>query len=314
MIKYIFLFQIENGKVVFRWELGSGEGLIIGSSKTVNDGHWHSISLKRNGRMASIAVDGELFPEEASPGFSENLNLENQYLYLGAEVWTTEDSEETRRGFIGCMDGPKVNGISLPYTQVVPTELASIKRHSHIISQCFGIWNTPGQCGSNPCLNGGTCSEDGKSYKCLCYSRFTGSRCEHDSNPCASSPCLNNGYCVKQKDSYRCECSENTSGSRCEYVHCNRSPCLNGGYCEEGNSEAICICKGFTGQFCTNDIDECERNPCKSGGTCINTIGGFRCLCFENSTGLFCEKPVSSPIAFSVGAVSINTLLTISNL
>ncbi|XP_078362764.1 uncharacterized protein LOC144646924 isoform X4 [Oculina patagonica] len=35
-----------------------------------------------------------------------------------------------------------------------------------------------GACDSNPCKNGGTCSEDGNGFKCSCANAFTGDQCE----------------------------------------------------------------------------------------------------------------------------------------
>ena len=34
------------------------------------------------------------------------------------------------------------------------------------------------ECQSNPCLNGGTCVDGLKSYRCICSERYTGDNCE----------------------------------------------------------------------------------------------------------------------------------------
>jgi hypothetical protein len=39
-----------------------------------------------------------------------------------------------------------------------------------------------------------------------------------------------------------------------------------------------CLCQeGFTGEFCTTEINECEGvlEPCTNGGTCLDRIGDF---------------------------------------
>jgi len=36
----------------------------------------------------------------------------------------------------------------------------------------------PTVCHPNPCLNGGTCKENGKGYDCICDVQYTGSQCE----------------------------------------------------------------------------------------------------------------------------------------
>lgn len=37
-------------------------------------------------------------------------------------------------------------------------------------------------CQSNPCLNGGTCNNNGKSFTCTCLATYTGRRCESEVN------------------------------------------------------------------------------------------------------------------------------------
>ena len=33
-------------------------------------------------------------------------------------------------------------------------------------------------CASNPCMNGGTCFNDDKSFKCICTGQYTGITCQ----------------------------------------------------------------------------------------------------------------------------------------
>jgi len=143
---------------------------------------------------------------------------------------------------------------------------------------CLQVLLPAGVCGSQPCLNGGTCKEAGGSYKCLCHARFTGLSCEVDLDPCASNPCLHGGRCfATPRSDFECECPARLSGRRCEYGRfCNPNPCRNGGVCEEGDAAPICKCKGFAGELCSVDLDECLHAPCLNGATCLNDIGSFR--------------------------------------
>lgn len=49
-----------------------------------------------------------------------------------------------------------------------------------------------------------------------------------------------------------------------------------------------------TGQYCTEDVDECELSPnaCQNGGTCHNTVGGFHCVCVNGWTGDDCSENI----------------------
>lgn len=51
---------------------------------------------------------------------------------------------------------------------------------------------------------------------------------------------------------------------------------------------------GPTGQFCTEDVDECQLMPnaCQNGGTCHNTQGGYNCVCVNGWTGEDCSENI----------------------
>ncbi|CAG2065183.1 unnamed protein product, partial [Timema podura] len=156
----------------------------------------------------------------------------------------------------------------------------------------------PGVCGSQPCLNGGTCKDlGGDSFRCECHTRFTGPTCSLDTDPCASSPCLHGGFCRQGPTlgGYTCECSSDLSGKRCEFGrYCNSDPCRNGGTCEEGDSGPACRCAGYAGELCEVDVNECEMGGCFNGATCVNEPGGFQCICPPNATGPHCGEPLYS--------------------
>lgn len=51
---------------------------------------------------------------------------------------------------------------------------------------------------------------------------------------------------------------------------------------------------GTLGQFCTEDVDECQLQPnaCHNGGTCFNTDGGHSCVCVNGWTGESCSENI----------------------
>ena len=302
------MFQLLEGRVQYRWDLGSGEGMVKVLSNPLNDSQWHHVFLERMGPTVRLAIDNLFKAEGSSPGSNEMLNLETPDLYLGAEVRPWAGADDPRHGLAGCMDDPRVYDSQLPVT-LTTSATATLVRLTHVAQHCYGSLQLPGACGAYPCLNGGTCEDRGSSFYCRCQSRFKGTYCETDSDPCASSPCLNNGRCSNVGDSYVCNCPQNISGSRCQHMYCSPNPCQNNGICEEGISGPICKCKGFVGLTCDIDINECEKNPCPEGVLCINTLGSYKCDCPSDVPGLNCT-PNEQPSLFLVHKVKkINHLV-----
>ena len=290
------ILEVSGGHVQYRWDCGSGEGLVRVSTVKVDDDKWHFINLTRDGTISTLTVDKEK-SSGAAPGDTDILNMNSDFLFLGAKVTVDNGASSSYSrigyGFVGCVDQMSIDGNDLPVS-VTNSPLggnAVLRRLANVELQCPEFLPLPGVCGSQPCLNGGTCSEDGDKFTCFCPPRFTGVQCQIDTAPCSSSPCLNEGKCIVIGHSYKCKCPPKLSGKRCEYgVYCNPNPCENGGRCEEGLIGAICKCQHYTGTRCQLDIDECTRNPCQNGGTCLNFSGGFKCLCAENATGQYCTE------------------------
>lgn len=304
------ILEISNGAVQYRFDLGTGEGLVRVSSVYVSDGRWHEVRLERDRNSARLTVDGTHVAHGSAPGISDILNLQNEFMYFGAEVRKHPSIlglEDIQRGYTGCMDDIRISRMPVPlHLSAGDSNVAVLLRFANIEFNCVTdkspLMLPPGSCGSQPCLNGGTCIETRGNigYECNCHNRFVGSICEIDLDPCASSPCLYGGKCKSASGTYTCECVPRLSGKRCEYGrYCNPNPCKHGGVCEEGDEAPLCKCRAFTGDLCDYDIDECLSNaPCLNGGTCINEIGSYRCICPLNMTGIHCNLPnYPSPFA-----------------
>ncbi|KAK2139083.1 hypothetical protein LSH36_2045g00004 [Paralvinella palmiformis] len=147
-------------------------------------------------------------------------------------------------------------------------------------------------CYTEPCSNGGSCTEVPVGHSCTCTSGFTGTNCETVLRNCDSSPCQNGGTCVPDANGYRCICKPGFGGAICDKVlrNCDSSPCQNGGTCVPDANGYRCTCKpGFGGAICDEVIGSCDSNPCKSGGTCTEDANGYRCTCKMGFIGSKCE-------------------------
>ncbi|XP_075164704.1 FAT atypical cadherin kugelei [Haematobia irritans] len=309
------ILEIVNGVIQFRFELGSGEGIVI-SSVFVSDGEWHTIKLERTLNMAKMVIDNKHLSQGSSPGINSILNLQKNYIFIGANVMphhTIIGYEDIQRGFIGCMADISLGQEKLPLYIASGGTTISALRFTNVEFYCdpTKVLVNLGICGGQPCLNSGVCHNFGKQFKCICPERFTGKLCEIDTDPCASFPCLNGGRChLHGPNNYTCSCSEHLSGKRCEYgMFCTPNPCKNGGLCEEGDGIPHCMCRGFTGPTCELDVDECDNQPCGRGATCINEAGSFRCICPSYLTGASCGDPLySNSISTKIRKFSIENI------
>ena len=61
-----------------------------------------------------------------------------------------------------------------------------------------------------------TCIPLASSFICNCAAGWTGNRCENEIDECGSSPCLNGGTCTDRMNGYECSCSDSFEGQNCE--------------------------------------------------------------------------------------------------
>ncbi|XP_052692802.1 neurogenic locus notch homolog protein 1-like [Crassostrea angulata] len=152
------------------------------------------------------------------------------------------------------------------------------------------------ECLSNPCQNGGTCSNNNGSFTCMCAHGWRGTLCNQDVDKCQSDPCLNGATCINTPGSFNCTCDAGWTGIICDedINECLDNPCQNGGTCSNSDGSFTCTCAGgFTGALCNEDINECLDNPCQNGGTCSNSDGSFTCTCAGGFTGALCNEDIN---------------------
>ncbi|KAJ8416521.1 hypothetical protein AAFF_G00358090 [Aldrovandia affinis] len=290
------ILEIHNGRLQYKFDCGSGPGLVSVHSIQLNDGEWHTVSLEVDGNYAKLVLDQDHAASGMAPGTLRTLNLDDTVYFGGhAREHTARRgrSPPIANGFRGCMEALVLNGQELPLS-AKPRPHA----HAHAVMEDMaevspGCTMAPALgCSSNPCTNGGTCSSlPSGGYFCKCGALFMGTHCEISISPCASNPCLYGGTCVPHRGDFYCQCRGQYSGQRCQLgPYCKDNPCKNSGKCIDSLDGPVCECEqGFQGERCLSDIDECANNPCANGGQCENTYGSYSCNCSLAFRGKLCE-------------------------
>jgi len=200
-------------------------------------------------------------------------------------------------------------------------------------------------CSSNPCYNGGTCTNlSTTTYMCTCPTGYAGNQCQATLNTCS---CQNGGTCIPisaltGQIAYQCSCPTNFGGNLCQYVKsafasCQNVGCQNGGYC---TIFSTCICNSaYTGDFCqtpvtvtvapvtiapitiapvtqttstiapvtqTFALNVCAPGICLNGGTCYQiTYSLALCACPPGYSGVYCNIAPSFITPVTVAPVTL---------
>uniref|UniRef100_A0A8C3AAC4 FAT atypical cadherin 1a n=1 Tax=Cyclopterus lumpus TaxID=8103 RepID=A0A8C3AAC4_CYCLU len=212
------ILEIVNGRLQYKFDCGSGPGLVSVHSAQVNDGEWHTLTLEVDGNYAKLVLDRVHAASGTAPGTLRTLNLDNS-IYFGAHVRQLAAARHGRslpvtNGLRGCLEGLSLNGQELP--------LNTKARRAHAVLEDI-VDVTPGcalapveSCSSNPCTNGGSCTSLLDGPVCECESGFQGDRCLSDVDECIKNPCANGGQCQNTYGSYKCNCSLGFNGQMCE--------------------------------------------------------------------------------------------------
>ncbi|KAG8453727.1 hypothetical protein GDO86_000378 [Hymenochirus boettgeri] len=287
------ILEIQGGKLQYKFDCGSGPGIVSVQSIHVNDGHWHTVSLEVDGNYARLVLDRVHTASGTAPGTLRTLNLDN-YVFFGGhtrqQVSKHGRNLQVSNGFRGCMDSVSLNGQELPLNSKSKNNV-HIEESTDVSSGCS--LSAADVCSGNPCQNGGTCSPlSNGGYYCKCSSLFMGTHCEITMNPCASNPCLYGGTCIVVKDDFICHCRGDYTGPRCQFgPYCKDNPCKNSGKCIDSLDGPVCECEpGFHGERCLTDVDECLGNPCPKGALCENTYGSYHCNCSHGYNGKHCTE------------------------
>ncbi|XP_029013106.1 basement membrane-specific heparan sulfate proteoglycan core protein isoform X4 [Betta splendens] len=93
---------LQNGHLVFSYQLGSGEANIL-SQRSVNDGRWHKITAVRTGKDGYIRVDGGSALHGQSKGKSLMVNTKGSIYLGGAPNMGAMTGGKYVSGMTGCL-------------------------------------------------------------------------------------------------------------------------------------------------------------------------------------------------------------------
>ncbi|XP_068624233.1 pikachurin-like [Battus philenor] len=101
---------VENSVLVFRYDLGSGEVVIIANHTKVDDGLWHRARATRNRQAGVLEVDGLGSVGKISPGKLKQLNTENGLYIGGLPSIEMNSMGKYKSGLIGCVSQISLSG------------------------------------------------------------------------------------------------------------------------------------------------------------------------------------------------------------
>ncbi|XP_078502543.1 uncharacterized protein LOC144758218 [Lissotriton helveticus] len=123
---------------------------------------------------------------------------------------------------------------------------------------------------------------------------FGGKNWEINVDDCPGHKCRNGGTCVDGVNTYSCRCAPEFTGQFCtedvDECRLQPNPCHNGGTCSNTHGGHTCVCvNGWTGKSCSENIDDCANAVCFNGATCHDRVASFYCECPMGKTGLLCH-------------------------
>jgi protein eyes shut len=204
------------GYIMLTWNLGSGPRRIFTQKPlTFHDGEDEVISyhvqVVRQGRKASLYIDGKLNVTGNSPGDVARLDVVPT-LYIGGHSLTNfttlPHDLPLHSGFQGCIYDLQLKSGSL----VVP-----LHETKGIIGRSVGQCGTR-ECHRSACHNNGACLQHGATYTCICPDGWFGTLCSQKMNPCntENNKCGTDSTCVPLINGYECDCPIGKMGKYCE--------------------------------------------------------------------------------------------------
>ncbi|XP_044746396.1 pikachurin [Coccinella septempunctata] len=169
MVGDFMALLLHQGRVEFRFDCGSGEG-VVRSEETVLLNQWNHVTLFRHRWDAWLQLNGERHAQGRSKGLFSRITF-REPVFIGGPGNTTNIAEKLPvvSGFKGCIRHLEINDHI--YNFGLEPKGEAIKGLG--IEEC-----TADRCSRVPCQHGGKCLTGPESAVCLCPLGFSGDLCE----------------------------------------------------------------------------------------------------------------------------------------
>ena len=202
-----FSLALVDGHAELRFNLGSGH-FSVTSEEELELNTWHVVTATLSSGRGELTVDdGPLIPGSSQSPFTI-LNTQDD-IWLGGYTNFVDlmSITGTAEGFSGCVSDLTIDGRSVDFILDADNGLG--------VTQC-----DTSSCEAQPCMNGGSCLEDGPSFVCVCPPGFSGPLCSRVADRCGSEPdlCAEGATCINSDDGlvFSCLCPVGRSGERCD--------------------------------------------------------------------------------------------------
>lgn len=190
-----------------RYNLGSGD-FVVKSETDIELNTWHTVTAILSFGRGEVSVDDGPVIVGSSQSVFTVLNTQSSIWLGGYESFVNLSTIlGTADGFSGCISLLIIDGTTL--------DLILDADSGYDVTQC----NTS-SCANNPCMNGGSCIEEGPSFICVCPPGVAGSLCSNMAGRCHTEAdlCADGATCVNSDDelSFTCLCPVGRNGERCD--------------------------------------------------------------------------------------------------